>query len=160
MRLPCWLLVIACMAMIFTFSAQNGEESGGLSAEVTQLLARVFRGAAFDPMTPEFERAHHLVRKMAHATVYGLLSISWLALLHTYSLDGRLRYAIAVGVCFVFACSDEFHQTFLVGRSGLFSDVLIDTGGALVGSILFFCLCRWIILRLQRRKEKALHEQN
>jgi len=36
---------------------------------------------------------------------------------------------------FLYACSDEFHQTFVPGRAGQFKDVLIDTAGALIGLI-------------------------
>lgn len=32
---------------------------------------------------------------------------------------------------------DEFHQTFITGRTGQFSDVIIDTIGASVGSIIY-----------------------
>ena len=36
---------------------------------------------------------------------------------------------------FIYACSDEFHQAFVPGRVGQFSDVLIDMIGVLVGVI-------------------------
>ena len=32
--------------------------------------------------------------------------------------------------------TDEIHQTFVVGRTGLYKDVLIDTLGAIVGCII------------------------
>ena len=46
----------------------------------------------------------------------------------------------------VYASSDEFHQTFVVGRDGNFIDVLIDSSGALVGiiisSIIYFFIVK------------------
>ncbi len=40
-----------------------------------------------------------------------------------------------IGV-FLYACTDEFHQTFVPGRSGQFTDVLVDTSGAILASLL------------------------
>lgn len=36
----------------------------------------------------------------------------------------------------IYASSDEFHQTFVVGRDGNIIDVLIDSSGSLVGILL------------------------
>ncbi len=44
-------------------------------------------------------------------------------------------YRVTFIVLFVAACLDEWHQTFIVGRTGRLSDVLIDmlaTSGALL----------------------------
>jgi VanZ family protein len=38
---------------------------------------------------------------------------------------------------FLYASSDEFHQSFVPGRGPAFSDVLIDTAGGLTGIILY-----------------------
>jgi len=38
---------------------------------------------------------------------------------------------------FLYASSDEFHQSFIPGRGPAFTDVLIDTAGGLTGIILF-----------------------
>ena len=37
---------------------------------------------------------------------------------------------------FCCACLDEFHQLFVRGREGKFTDVLIDTAGALLGIVI------------------------
>lgn len=46
----------------------------------------------------------------------------------------------------VYASTDEFHQTFVVGRDGNVIDVLIDSSGALVGiiisSIIYFLIIK------------------
>jgi VanZ family protein len=42
----------------------------------------------------------------------------------------------------LYAASDEFHQLFVDGRAGMLSDVLLDTCGVAVGSlVLTFLLC-------------------
>ena len=46
----------------------------------------------------------------------------------------------------IYASTDEFHQTFVVGRDGNIVDVLIDSSGSLVGillsSILYFLVIK------------------
>ena len=48
--------------------------------------------------------------------------------------------AAAVGICVLYAITDEFHQTFVDGRIGTSRDVLIDTAGALTAAVL---IRRW-----------------
>ena len=45
-----------------------------------------------------------------------------------------LRLAVFIG--FLYACTDAFHQTFVPGRSGEFRDILIDTFGVLLGTLI------------------------
>ena len=54
--------------------------------------------------------------------------------------------------CFLYACSDEIHQLFVPGRSGMFTDVLIDTGGAVTG-MLVSMLLMFIIGKIARPSE-------
>lgn len=45
-------------------------------------------------------------------------------------------------LCFLYACSDEFHQTFIGGRSPRMLDVMIDTIGSIVGLISIYLIER------------------
>ena len=40
--------------------------------------------------------------------------------------------------CFIYACTDEFHQLFVMGRSCEMRDVLIDTLGSFVGILIYY----------------------
>ena len=40
--------------------------------------------------------------------------------------------------CFIYACTDEFHQLFVMGRSCEIRDVLIDTLGSFVGILIYY----------------------
>ena len=42
----------------------------------------------------------------------------------------------------LYACSDEIHQTFVAGRSGEVLDVLIDTVGGSLATILYYLIYR------------------
>jgi VanZ family protein len=64
-----------------------------------------------------------LGRKVVHATEYGVLWLLWVRAL------GFRRAALGAAICVLYACSDEFHQTFVHGRHGTPVDVLIDATG-------------------------------
>ena len=94
---------------------------------------------------------HVLLRKNGHLLGYGTLGMTWLrAWLRTFAArpwtiaQWRLRSAVLGVVCtFLTASADEYHQSFLPSRTGQFSDVLLDTCGAVVFTL--------IVARLWRR---------
>lgn len=129
-------LTLAWSAAIFSFSSDNGEQSGGKSEAVCRFLLDAFDGD-FDELsvTQQQERIDGMqffVRKTAHFCSYALLSA--LSCLTLISAKVRRAFLFALGYSFVFALSDEFHQTFVAGRSGQIGDVAIDLCGALLGA--------------------------
>jgi len=131
-----WLPVAIGLAIIVI------ESTDGLSAEKTSHFLRPFFAWLFGPMTDEhWQVFHHILRKCGHFVGYGSLGIAWLrAWLRTLATRlqwtqaaWRLRAAALGVVCtFLTASADEYHQTFLPSRTGQFSDVLLDTCGALI----------------------------
>ena len=79
------------------------------------------------------------MRKYAHIMLYSILGMS--VFLYCSSGQGRIRRKALLSflICFLYACSDEFHQCFVPGRTASFKDVLIDSLG-FGGVILFMCL--------------------
>jgi VanZ family protein len=74
-----------------------------------------------------------VLRKLAHMAVFAVLAV-----LVTFALDQRRPWrarSIATGwlLTTALAVSDEWHQTFVHGRVGHASDVLIDAAGAAAG---------------------------
>ena len=43
--------------------------------------------------------------------------------------------------CFLYACSDEYHQTFVPGRAGTMIDVAVDMAGVAFGLVLVLLAC-------------------
>lgn len=115
-----WILAIGWMAIIFYLSHQPGKESGELSS----LIA-----AIFSVIPLQEDQLHYLVRKGAHVFAYFLLAIL------LYSASRKWYVALVISV--LYAMSDEFHQTFIPGRSGQISDVGIDSMGIILGIITF-----------------------
>ena len=133
-------LTAAVMIFIFCMSAQDGTESGSLSEWVLntrfgQIIMSILPGltGAGDELD---------IRKYAHMSEYALLAVCSVFFFRELLLEYVPKSASASSfvLCFLYACSDEFHQSFVPGRAGLFSDVLIDSSGALIAILLvFFC---------------------
>lgn len=68
---------------------------------------------------------------------------------------------ISIAASFASACFDEWHQTFVSGRAGLFSDVLIDMRGVAAGLIisLLFTAALYVYRRIKRGSWKFLSEK-
>jgi VanZ family protein len=72
-----------------------------------------------------------LVKKSLHALAYAILCRLWLRAL---APDGRPSPAVrnqVLAICLLWAASDEWHQTFVPGRTGRPRDVLVDALGVL-----------------------------
>ena len=66
----------------------------------------------------------------------------------------QFLYWGALAAVFLYACTDEFHQRFVPGRAGLFSDVLIDTLGGFLGLALYLLAGRLFAACLAKRSKK------
>ena len=44
---------------------------------------------------------------------------------------------LMIAICFAYACSDEFHQLFVLGREGNLIDVTIDSIGSTFAILIF-----------------------
>lgn len=121
----------------------SGFSTGAFTAENTSriiipILRWIFPGAA--PQT--LAAMHFFIRKCAHFTEYFILS---LLLLRGMRAGGRGRpltwAATAILLVAAYASLDEFHQSFVPGRTAAVRDVLIDTVGgaaAQLAAALFF----------------------
>ncbi len=72
-----------------------------------------------------------ILRKMAHVFVFGVLA-RLLARAFTGSAfwSWKKIFACSLVVSALYACSDEYHQSFVPGRSASVVDISIDTVGA------------------------------
>lgn len=131
-------LAIIWMLVIFVFSAQKSEEStklsNGAGRYVVTTVNEVMDKGWDEEKVEEYALAiDHPVRKLAHATEYAILALLWFG-----ALGSKPQ---AVVIAFLYACTDEFHQLFVPGRAGLFTDVLIDTSGAAVAMFVVWLVC-------------------
>ncbi len=158
MKKLCKLIVpfippLVWMLVIFLFSAtpavQSTQESTGLAGMIVDMAGW------FVPIDPArklywiaFLEPH--LRKAAHMTEFAVLFLLWMRALNKASADQIRSVFIAAGVCILYAASDEFHQLFVPGRSGMLTDVCIDAFGVLIAA--FFYLLVRIIKERNRQK--------
>lgn len=114
-------------------ASQSSELSGGITYQIYEFLH----------LSIDFELFHHFIRKVAHFSEYailGVFTISWMK-----EFINQPKFSVIL--CFLVACIDETIQYFVPGRSNQFSDVCIDTCGALFGIFVFI-----IILNMLRKR--------
>ena len=145
-----WVLVILWMAIIFYLSHQPAEGSAQLSDSMTRWLAPLVESIA--PLKLHMDTLHFIVRKGAHFTAYFILG--WLIIRALTIKNIVIRCPITLSIATLYAISDEFHQTFIAGRSGEIRDVLIDSIGALIG-IMFYLIFHEILIKRKNAHSKS-----
>ena len=139
-------LTVAVMILIFLFSMEPAEESDHTSGRLSRkVIAALYPD--FDRKTPEeqqriYDSVQHTVRKAAHFTEYTLFG----------KRRGLFPAAWVLGT--LYAGTDELHQLLIDGRSGQWTDVLIDSGGVLTGAAAAALLIYLLNLRRKDRTGK------
>ena len=153
-----WLIVGLWMTVIFVLSGtpskQSTKDSRGIiykavetSVEATNYLGITDKHPSESSYTKYVKMIDPIFRKCMHASVYFILSLLVFYALYQTGIRGGKLYFYTLLFCFLYACSDEFHQTLVPGRSGEIRDVIIDTTGAL-----FAFLFSYLILKRRVKK--------
>lgn len=104
------------------------EGSSSVTARVLELIVPA--------SSPNFELAHYILRKSGHVLAYGLLGFLYFRAVRSARSGWTLRWAvIAVVLAVIVASLDEWHQSFVPGRTSTPLDVLIDGAGATLAQI-------------------------
>lgn len=146
-----YILLILWMALIFSFSHQPAIDSDKVSNGVIDKIihaVEIISNHEFNDDELEVISNYLIfpVRKLAHFTLYFVLGILFYNVVCLYNIDIKKALLISILFCVIYACSDEIHQLFILGRSGELKDVLIDTLGSILGI--------FIVKNIKRRKSK------
>lgn len=148
-----WLLVI------FFFSAMNANSSSNLTDVVLEILEKIrSHNSLIDGIFTKLTENHSLffiVRKMAHMFVFCVLQIIVFNLFRALKMPFAKAAVFSILAVFGYACLDEFHQLFVDGRSGQFTDVMIDTFGGIIG-LNIVILSKLFISFVKKIKQKYL----
>lgn len=106
-----WVPALSIMALIFFFSSLPSER------------------------IPYYGGWDYVIKKGSHALGYGLLGLSYYYALPR-SLSRVYRLSLALIMAILFALSDEYHQSFVQGRTSSLGDVAIDSMGAAIALFL------------------------
>ena len=171
-----WMALIFCMSA--NTGSSSGGMSESVAAWLAQLFCPDWAEMPADARAELLERMSLPVRKGAHVTEYAILAVLAFVAFSQARAVRRLRAGktetagedrtvpapiapprrrsvlltalAAFAFSALYAASDEFHQLFVPGRAGLFTDVAIDSCGAAVGAALAACVA------CARRRKRGL----
>jgi VanZ family protein len=130
-----WLAVIA----LESTNIGSAQHTGWLLYPILSFLFGI------DPV--RFGTWHAVIRKTGHVVGYFVLSVllfrSWRGTFPRLSTRWCLQWAtVAFLSSGLIASLDEWHQSFLPSRTGVFRDVVLDTSAALAAQILIFIIVK------------------
>ena len=145
------ILVILWMLIIFLFSNMSSETSNNSSMKIINNTIKetteLAESTGIIDEKPTDKEIKSLVkdlnlplRKFAHSTVYFILSVLLILTLKELFKDKKKVIILTLVISFIYACTDEIHQLFIFGRTGHFTDVLIDMIGVIISCLIYFIL--------------------
>lgn len=158
-----WLIVLACLWIIFLLSSESGYESSYRSEMLLSFLKNKLN----------LNVSSFVLRKAAHLIEYAILtSFSFFAFCATSKISENnplveipsheLKSSfqtfamLSIWITVLSAVVDEYHQIFVYGRKASIIDVMIDIlGGTAV--LLFFRLIVAFILHKKRKTERSAY---
>ncbi len=126
---------------------RNALRTAAPFAAPVALMALIFAFSAMPAGNEHHSTLMLVVRKLAHFGEYFALTVLWWWALKT-RIGSQRALLPAMAIAIGYAMTDEFHQTFVSGRTGTPRDVLIDSAGVLTAA--------WLIARARRRKRAAV----
>ena len=152
------ILVGAMLLFIFMNSEETADESSESSRGVTRFILSIvipeFRSMSEWEQYRTIVKCQRLIRKLAHVSEYaGLAFLTTLLVLQFSEMEKALLRAalLALAFCVVYAATDEVHQLFIDGRSASIVDILIDSGGAVIGAAIALCV-HLIYIRIRKTR--------
>lgn len=164
-----WILVFCWMSFIFFLSSMNADNSTKTSKGfIYSTIGNIIRFSNeiglsnVQNIDEVVDKLDWPVRKTAHIFEYFVMAILLCYAVKNSGVRPSIKMVIvAVAICCLYACTDEWHQEFVSGRSGRLKDVSIDLGGSIMGSILFLWI--WEIrhrdINVLKRNEKKIEKE-
>ena len=144
------IIVVMWMITIYKLSSMTANNSNGKSTNIISIfiedtldITNKYGITRSYPDELKLEHASELInsplRKVVHASVYFMLALFMIILVSIIFENKRylVKIIITALICLIFAAGDEFHQTFVDGRTGRLLDVAIDFAGSIAGIIFY-----------------------
>ncbi len=158
------VVMLGVMAIIFIFSGQTGDSSSKASNSFGQFILDILHievpegtSPSEVPILGDFN-----IRNCAHIFLYVLLGLT--SFLFASALFGLYKNPVkaqslwialgAAAISFLYACFDEWHQSFVDGRTSSFRDVGIDAVGFM--SMIAICLAVSLVIQLVKKRKKSV----
>ncbi|WP_242960953.1 VanZ family protein [Clostridium peptidivorans] len=96
---------------------------------------------------------NYLIRRGAHALEYIMLAILIANVFWQFGIRNKNVIVYVLFIALFYAVLDEFHQSFVKGRTSEVGDVLLDFSGAILGTVIW-CGYQRLSTTLKRRFSK------
>ena len=135
--IPFVTLIIAMLSLIFVYSNMNSSETNDKSKTIIKIvLTKVNKNLSIEETNKIVKKLNVPFRKTLHFLEYLTLTIFIIYFFKYLNFNKKDIFIISLLLCFSFATIDEIHQL-LIGRTGSFIDVLIDTTGGFIPCIIY-----------------------
>lgn len=78
-----------------------------------------------------------LFKKSGHVISYFILTLLWLKTLGRKNTDKSVLYSLS------YSFTDEIHQLFVPGRTGVLTDILFDSLGISLAVLVYYFVPKW-----------------
>lgn len=154
-------ILVLWLGAIFYSSSMDANSSGEKSGQMIEVGLKYVteKTNSFgwtDIQEDEFpeliEELQRPFRKSAHAIVFGSLALLMMVLFTKSKLNMFFRALVTTILCLIYAITDEYHQLHVPGRTGQWSDVVIDMYGVAIGISIY--LIFYGLVKLIKKNQK------
>jgi VanZ family protein len=145
-----WWPALLWAVVIFSFSTGlfKSENTGALIIPILRFFLPHASAETLDLL-------HHIIRKCGHLTEYFIFSMLILRGIRAGEKGLYLRWVlVTILIVAGYAALDEYHQSFVPGRTAAVGDVLIDTTGGIAAQIVAS-----LFVLLGKAREKRLEDE-
>jgi Predicted integral membrane protein len=149
-------LCILWMGVIFYNSNNSGEVSNKTSYAFLSTIEKTEEQIkkVTTHVKSEKQKLNVIIRKNGHFIEYFILALLIGIAFFTNDFKGKKAIVYILFICLFYAITDEFHQKFVQGRTSDVGDVLIDFGGAVAGTIIYYFTYYKIYIRRKNVSRK------
>ena len=150
-RIFLWIMVFVTMATIFHFSHQPAKKSSKTSHTIAKKIVNTVSKNKTQKEKKKLEKkVNDTLRTLAHFSLYfilGLFLMSAMIMSFGHKKSFVYLFVLSMILILMYALSDEYHQSFIPGRSAQLIDIVVDFSGGLLSSI--------IVLLIAQKKLKS-----
>ena len=88
------------------------------------------------------------VQNLLHIPLFGLFAYLWLRAFTRHGFSKTKTFIFTIAITVGYGILDEFHQTFVPGRYGSLTDMLLNIVGIITGAVIY-------LQRAESSKEQA-----
>ncbi len=163
-RFAPWIVLISLALFAFGMSAIPGASSDAMSRTLVDFLLHrldhIINMIKNEPDWVLYLYLDSVIRSFAHFIIFFFMLILLVFAYKTFIKNKHLTILCAYGTTFIFACLDEFHQSFVAGRTSSTGDIITDMIGSSLAVILIFAVLilkrviKWLALGWKTTSKK------